>query len=83
MSNKYSQKLLDSARKSTTDAKKTASKRTIQKTAEAISDLIGNEIADKITSALKSSKKLHSQKNLDETDILKERYISRKKVTNY
>ena len=33
--NKYSQKLLDSAKKSTTDAIKTASKRAIQKTAEA------------------------------------------------
>ena len=33
LSNKYSQKLLDSAKKSTTDAIKTASKRAIQKTA--------------------------------------------------
>ena len=47
MSNKYSQKLLDSAKKSTTDAIKTASKRTIQKTAEATGDLIGNKIANK------------------------------------
>ena len=31
LSNKYSQKLLDSAKKSTTDAIKTASKRAIQK----------------------------------------------------
>ena len=35
MSKKYSQKLLDSAKKSTTDAIKTASKRAIQKTSEA------------------------------------------------
>ena len=34
LSNKYRQKLLDSAKKSTTDAIKTASKRSIQKTAE-------------------------------------------------
>ena len=33
MSNKYSKKLLDSAKKSTTNAIRTASKRTIQKTA--------------------------------------------------
>ena len=33
-SNKYDQKLLDSSKKSTTDAIKTASKRTIQKTAK-------------------------------------------------
>ena len=48
--NKYGQKLLDNARKSTTDAIKIASKRAIQKTAEATGDWIGNKIADKITS---------------------------------
>ena len=48
LSNKYGQKLIDCAKKSTTDALKTASKRTIQKTAEANGDLIGNKIADKI-----------------------------------
>ena len=58
LSNKYGQKLLDSAKKSTTDAIKTASKRAIQKTAEATGDLIGNKIADKITSF---STKLHSK----------------------
>ena len=56
LSNKYGQKLLDSANKSTTDAIKTASKRAIQKTAEATSDLIGNKIADKIITV---STKLH------------------------
>ena len=56
LSNKYGQKLLDSAKKSTTDAIKTASKRAIQKRAEAIGDLIGNKIAYKITSV--SKKKL-------------------------
>ena len=53
MSNKYGQKLFDTAKKSTTDAIKTASKRAIQKTAEATSYLIGNKIADKITSISK------------------------------
>ena len=53
LSNKYRQKLLDSAKKSTTDAIKTASKRVIQKTAEATGDLIGNKIADKITTVSK------------------------------
>ena len=55
MSNKYGQKLFDTAKKSTTDAIKTASKRAIQKTAEATGDLIGNKIADKITSISKTS----------------------------
>ena len=42
-----------SAKKSTTDAINTASKRSIQKTAEAAGDLTGNKIADKITSVSK------------------------------
>ena len=50
LNNKYRQKLVDSVKKSTTDAFKIASKRAIQKTAEATGDVIGNEIADKITS---------------------------------
>ena len=45
LSNKYGQKFPDSAKTSTTDAIKTASKREIQKTAEATGDLIGNKIA--------------------------------------
>ena len=49
MSNKYSQKLVDTAKKSATDAIKTASKRAIQKTAEATGVLIRNKITDKIT----------------------------------
>ena len=40
LSNRYGQKLLDSAKKSTTGAIKTASKRAIQKTAEATGDLL-------------------------------------------
>ena len=50
LSNKYGQKFINSAQKSTPDAIKTASKRAIQKTAEAAGDLIGNKIADEITS---------------------------------
>ena len=53
LSNKYNQKIIDTAKKSTTDAIKTASKRAIKKTAEATGDLIGNKIADKITSISK------------------------------
>ena len=52
---KYGHKLLDGAKKSTTDAIKTASKRAIQKTVEATGDLIGNKIADKITSVFKKT----------------------------
>ena len=47
MSNKYGKILLNTAKKSGTDAIKTASKRAIQKTAEATGDLVGNKIAGK------------------------------------
>ena len=50
LNNKYGQRLTDSAKKSATDAFKIASKRAIQKTAEATGDLVGNTIANKITS---------------------------------
>ena len=82
LSNKYGQKLLDSAKKSTTDAIKTASKRAIQKTAEATGDLIGNEIADKITSVSrkKSTKELPNDETEVDIDVEratpKKRYIS-------
>ena len=81
LSNKYGQKLLDSAKKSTTDVIKTASKRAIQKTAEATGDLIGNKIADKIKSFSKiSAKELHNNDETKEEDVEittpKERYIS-------
>ena len=55
LSTKYSQKLLDHAKLSATDALKTASKRAIQKTAETIVDVSGNKIADKITRFSKTS----------------------------
>ena len=53
----FKQKPLDCAKKSTTVAIKTASKRAIQKTSEATRDLIGNTIADKLTSVSKTSPK--------------------------
>ena len=75
VSNKYGQKLLDSAKKSTTDAIKRASKRAIQKT-EATGDLIGNKIADKITSVSKKSNNNNSNDNEDvEITAHKKRYI--------
>ena len=70
LSNKYRQKLLDSAKKSTTDAIKTASKRSIQKTAEATDDLIGNKIADKITSiSKKPAKELPNNDEREEENV--------------
>ena len=68
ISNKYGQKLLDSTKKSTTDAIKTASRKAIQRTAEATGDLIGNKIADKIMSVSKKSTK-ELQNNERELDV--------------
>ena len=42
---KYSQKPLDHAKQSATDALETASRRAIQKTAETTGDLVSNKIA--------------------------------------
>ena len=77
LSNKYGQKLLDSAKKSTADAIKTASKRAIQKTAEATGDLIGNKITDKLTSVSKKSNNNNNNNNED-VDITahKKKYTS-------
>ena len=71
MSNKYSQKLPDSAKESTTDAIKPASKRAIQKPAEVTSDLIGNKTADKITSISKSPNELHLVESCSKADEMK------------
>ena len=65
---KYGKKLKDAATKTEIDAAKTASKRVVQKTAEATLDLIGNKIADKITSVSKSKKD-------DKTKKVEEIYI--------
>ena len=65
LSSQYSQKLLDHAKQSATDALKTASKRAIQ---------IAWVIADKITSISRTSLEYNSETN--EEEILKERYTS-------
>ena len=78
MSNKYSQKLVDTAKKFAAVVIKTASKRAIQKIAEATGDLVGNKIADKITSVSKKSRSEEIQSNEVNNEITKERYISPK-----
>ena len=76
LSNKYSQKLLDNTKKSTTDAIQS-----IQKTAQTTGDLIGNTIADKITSISKqSSRELQNNEANNEIEIPKERCISPEKI---
>ena len=64
--------LFATATRTEIDAAKTASKRVVQKTAEATGDLIGNKVADKITSVGKSKKD-------DKTKKIDEIYIPPKK----
>ena len=75
LSNKYSQKIFDTAKKSATDAIRTASQAAIQKTAETTGDLVGN----KITSiSKKSTKTLPTIDEDAELTTHKKRYISPK-----
>ena len=68
LSNRYGKKVLDSAKKFTTNAIKTASKRAIQKTTEATG--VGNKIADKVESvSKKSSSELHSRNDDANSEI--------------
>ena len=57
LGDRYGKKLIDTATKTGIDAAKTASKRVVQKAAEATGDLIGNKTADKITSVGKTKEK--------------------------
>ena len=57
ISDKYNQKILDTVKKSRIDAIKNTSKRAIQKTEETTGYLIGNKIADNITSVSKEPPK--------------------------
>ena len=74
LSGKYSQKLLDHSKQSTTDDFKTASKRAIRKTAEVTGDLIGNKAADRIMKISRSSLQNNSETitNEHEKEIPKE-----------
>ena len=80
LSNKYGQKLVDTAKIFATDVLKTASKRAIQKIAKVTGDLVGNKIADKITSISKkpTKKPQHDelQSNKANNEIPKKRYMS-------
>ena len=51
LSSKYGQKFLETTKKSRNDALNIVSKKTIHKAAEATNDLVGNNIAEKITQA--------------------------------
>ena len=63
---------MNTATKMGMDAAKTTSKRVVQKTAKAIGDLIGNKVADKITS-------IGEPKEREKTKEIEEIYIPPKK----
>ena len=70
LSGKYSQKLLDHAKESATDARKTTSRREIQKTPEASGDFIGNKIPKKLQKSWKPHNRI-IQKQLQTSMIKK------------
>ena len=76
-SDKYSKCLMDKGIDVSKKFAKTAGKKILKETAKATGDLIGNKIADKITSA---SKKSHDEVN---NQIPTERYISPKDRQNF
>ena len=69
---KNSQKRLDHAEKSATDGLKATTRKEIQRTAEGTINLIGNEIADKVTNVSKYSPHNNFE---SETEVPKEIYI--------
>ena len=78
LNSKYSQKLLDHAKQSATDAFKTSSKGAIQKAVEATGYLIENKIADRVS---KTSPKNNLETN--EERLREKFYISRIKTKSY
>ena len=75
---KYDKKLTDTAIKTGKDFATIAGKKIVHKSAEATGDLIGNKIADKITSASKKPHNEEIQSNEVNNEIPKKRYISPK-----
>ena len=67
--NKFGKTLIGTATKPGIDAAKTASKRVVQKFAEATGDLIGNKIVDKTTSIGKPKEKEKETKEIEEIYI--------------
>ena len=77
MNNKYGNTLIDTAKKSTTDAIKTASKRATQKTAEATGDLIGNKIAEDVELTIYKKRYISPEERkqiIDELRLVSKKY---------
>ena len=80
LTGKYHQKLLDHAKKSAADARKSSSKRIIQKSAKVTGDLTDNKIPKAITTVPRSPSQNNWETITHEHDkqIPKEKYITRK-----
>ena len=78
--NKHGKKLMNTATKTGIDAAKTTYKRVVQKIAETTGDLIGNKMADEITSVGKTKSKEKEDKTNKKTRNL---HTTRKKTANY
>ena len=66
---KYSKKIIDTTRKQGSELAKIAGKKIVQKSAEASGDLLGNKIADKITSLGKPKNKENETSEEEEVII--------------
>ena len=68
--NMYRKKIMDTTKKKRINFAKTADKKIVQKSAEATGDLIGNKIADKITSLGKSKNKEKENETNEAEEII-------------
>ena len=70
MSNKYGRKILDKSMDAGKDFAKIAAKKVLTKSAEATGDMIGNEIADRITKSSKNKAQKEDDGIMEETQEL-------------
>ena len=70
MSNKYGRKILDKSMDAGKDFAKIVGKKVLIKSAEATGDLIGNEIADRITKSSRNKEQKEDDRIIEETQEL-------------
>ena len=70
MSNKYGKKILDKSMDADKDFAKIAGKKVLHKSAEATGEMIGNEIADRITRSSKNKAQKEDGRIMEETQEL-------------
>ena len=67
MKKKYGKKILDNSLSAGKDFAKIAGKKVLTKSAEAIGDLIGNKIADRISKSAKNKEQKEDERIMEET----------------